>query len=305
MSQKKLISVIATRSQGGSVIKSLLNAGNFKVRALLRNPDSEQSKELGSLGAEIVKCDIGTDSKEAIEKAIAGSDGLYLVTVFWNYMGKESEVGKKAVDAALAAKIGHLVFSSLAPANKISGGRYHVPHFDEKNAVEEYARELSKKHPEFKSSFVYAPFYMQNFNTFFKVQKGADNEYSLSLPVDPSSKFPLDMADIDDIGPIVKGIFSNPTKYAGLSVPFSGSALTGDEIAQAISKNSGKPVKFNYVPTDIFAKAPFPGASEMAEMFAYYNEFGAFDKLNKDLGKELTTLTTFDQFLQKNPIQFN
>ncbi|EGC33991.1 hypothetical protein DICPUDRAFT_92307 [Dictyostelium purpureum] len=302
----KIISVFgATGAQGGSVARALLKDGKFKVRALTRDPNSDSSKKLKAEGCEVVKCDV-VDSKQDIEAAIKGSYGVFLVTAFWNYFTKEKEYGNKVADACFDAGVEHLVFSSLSACKKISNGRIDVPHFDLKAEIEDHIRELSKKKPQFISSFVYAPFYMQNIGDGFKVEKSADgNSYTISLPADPSSKFPLDMGDINDIGPVVSGIFNNPSKYSGVDVPFSGSALTGEEIAKSISKATGKQVKFNYIPTKVFATFGFPGAGELAHMFDFYNEFGAFHTLDKSLGSKITKLTTFDEYLQKNPLKLN
>jgi uncharacterized protein YbjT (DUF2867 family) len=47
--ESKIITVFgATGAQGGSVVRSLANAG-FQVRAATRDPDSEKAKGLGNL----------------------------------------------------------------------------------------------------------------------------------------------------------------------------------------------------------------------------------------------------------------
>ncbi|KAK5584559.1 hypothetical protein RB653_006172 [Dictyostelium firmibasis] len=295
----KLITVFgSTGQQGGSVLRALLSNGNFKVRALVRNPDSDASKKLKELGAEVVKSD-DSDSKEHIESALKGSYGVFLVTNFWSYFDKEYEYGKKIADAALSAGIKHIVFSGLAPCKKISNGRYNVPHFDLKHQVEEHIRSLSAANPSFVSSFVYAPLYAQNFQTSFTPKKNEDGlTYTISFPSDPSGKL-LDVGDVNDIGSIVAGIFSDPTKYSGSIVPFSGDALTGNQIADTISKVTGKKVSFNYIPPSVFRTFGFPGADELATMFEYYNEFGAFNDLDKSIAPKIHKLTTFEQFLNK------
>ncbi|EGC33990.1 hypothetical protein DICPUDRAFT_153878 [Dictyostelium purpureum] len=302
----KIISVFgATGAQGGSVVRALLKDGKFKVRALARDPNSDASKKLKAEGCEVVKCDV-VDSKQDIEAAIKGSYGVFLVTAFWHYFEKEKEYGNKVADACFDAGVEHLVFSGLSPCKKISNGRIDVPHFDLKAEIEDHIRELSKKKPQFISSFVYVPFYMQNLGTLFKVDKSADgNSYTISLPADPSSKIPLDIGDVDDVGPLASGIFNEPSKYSGVVVPYAGSSLSGDEIAKSISKATGKQVNYNYIPTKVFATFGFPGAVEIANMFDFYNEFGAFYSLDTSLASKITKLTTLDKYLEKNPITLN
>lgn len=54
----KLVTVFgATGNQGGSVVRSLLQNKEFRVRGITRNPSSDASKALIAQGAEIVKAD--------------------------------------------------------------------------------------------------------------------------------------------------------------------------------------------------------------------------------------------------------
>ncbi len=47
-------------------------------------------------------------------------------------MNKEVELGKSIVDAAVEAQVKHFIFSTLPNAEKISKGKYRVPHFTDK-----------------------------------------------------------------------------------------------------------------------------------------------------------------------------
>ncbi|KAF2078505.1 hypothetical protein CYY_000130 [Polysphondylium violaceum] len=297
----KIVSVFgATGSQGGAVVEALLKDGKFKVRALTRNVDSPKAQALKAKGAEVVKADLD-DSVDQLAKALEGSYGVFLVTDFWTVFQKELEQGKKAADAALKAHVKHLVFSTLSHCIKLSHGKLSVPHFDLKAEIEQHIRDLSAKNPEFVSSFVLAPFYAQNLSTYFVPRKGEDGSYSLSLPLDPSQG-PMEIADINDIGPIVSGIFNDPKKFSGVAVPFQGSVVTGEQIAEIISKTSGKKVSFNFVPPKVFATF-FPGAEEMATMFQFYSEFGSFPGKDVKIAQSLATQSTLEQFLTKNPIK--
>ncbi|KYQ89123.1 hypothetical protein DLAC_10363 [Tieghemostelium lacteum] len=290
----KIISVFgATGAQGGSVARALLKAG-YQVRALTRDTESEASKKLKDAGAQLVKSDTSASEAE-IQKSLEGSYGVFLVTTFSLPDNKEFEQGSKVAEAALKANVKHFVFSGLSPANQISGGKLHVPHFDEKHKVEQYLRNLSKANPQFVSSFVYAPFYLQNFNSYFKLTKNDDGSYTISMPQDP--KVPIDLGDVNDIGPIVAEQFQHPEKYSGKVVPFSGSYLTGDEIAKAFSKVTGKTVHYNFIPPSVYATF-YPGAQEMAAMFEFYIQFGAFYQLDKTIAHSITKLNTLEDFLK-------
>src|SRR3989442_12805123 len=73
---KKLIAVIgATGQQGGGVVRALQARGQFKVRALTRNPDKHRE-----LAEEVVEADL--DQPETLNAAFEGADGGFLVTNF-------------------------------------------------------------------------------------------------------------------------------------------------------------------------------------------------------------------------------
>lgn len=77
MSAAKIITVIgATGNQGGSVARSLLQNVEFKVRAVTRNPNSEASQKLATLGAEVAQAD-GFNSDEILA-AFQGSWGAFV-----------------------------------------------------------------------------------------------------------------------------------------------------------------------------------------------------------------------------------
>ena len=69
----------ATGSQGGSVLNAVHASGEFKIRAVTRNPDSDASKALLSRGVELVKADL-TD-KDSLYKAVRGSDIVFATTM--------------------------------------------------------------------------------------------------------------------------------------------------------------------------------------------------------------------------------
>ncbi|KAF2074276.1 hypothetical protein CYY_004409 [Polysphondylium violaceum] len=299
MSTKSVISVFgSTGAQGGSVLNSLLLQGKFQLRALTRDVDSEKAQALKQKGVELVKIDL-SDSAEEIQKALQGSHGVFLVTPI---SPNESEHGKKVAQAAKDANVKHFVFSSLSHVKKITNGRLEVPHFDSKAEVEEFARKLSLENPGFVSSFVYIPFYAQNLNTWFVPRKDQNGDYSITLPLDPAGK-PLEVGDVKNVGPIVAEIFTDAKKYSGVAIPFAGSVVTPSQLVESVSKNVGQPVKYNYVPPSVYGTFPFPFAKEMANMFQFYSESGAFPKLDLSIAPKITKLTTLDEYLAKNPIK--
>jgi uncharacterized protein YbjT (DUF2867 family) len=72
----KLIAVIgATGQQGGGVVRAVQGSGQFKVRALSRNPDKHRE-----LADEVVEADL--NRPETLKAAFRGAHGVFLVTNF-------------------------------------------------------------------------------------------------------------------------------------------------------------------------------------------------------------------------------
>src|ERR1700694_59866 len=116
---KKLIAVIgATGQQGGAVVRALQAQGQFKVRALTRNP----AKHRG-LAEEVLEADL--DRSESLKAAFEGAHGVFLVTNFWEPGTDELKQATAAVRAAKAAAVKHLVGSTLPDVETISGGKFH------------------------------------------------------------------------------------------------------------------------------------------------------------------------------------
>src|SRR5882757_2679677 len=122
----------ATGQQGGAVARALLSRGH-RVKALTREPDGEAARQLKSEGADIVVGDLGDAT--SILKA-AGDVGAMFLMGNVNETGTEEETrqGIIAAEAAKHAGVGHLIYASVADANKKTG----IPHFDSKYLVEKH-----------------------------------------------------------------------------------------------------------------------------------------------------------------------
>src|SRR6266853_1368454 len=195
----KLIAVIgATGQQGGSVVRALQAQGQFKVRALTRNPGKHRG-----LADEVVEADL--DRPETLEAAFAGVHGVFLVTNFWEQGTDELKQATAAVQAAKAAGVKHFVWSTLPDVETISGGKLHVPHFTGKAKVDRIVKEAGFAH----HTFVIAPFFYQNLLGVMAPQKQSDGTLGWAVPIDPIVSG-IHMGDIREIGNIVAGAFARP-----------------------------------------------------------------------------------------------
>src|SRR5712691_7006654 len=255
---KKLIAVIgATGHQGGAVVRALQAGGQFKVRALSRNPDKHRG-----LADEVVKADL--NRPDTLRAAFEGAHGVFLVTNFWEEGTDELKQATAAVRAAKDAGVKHFIWSTLPDVEAISGGKFHVPHFTGKAKVDRIVKEAGFVH----HTFVIAPFFYQNLVGVLAPQKQADGTLGWALPLDPEVRS-IHMGDIRELGNIVSGAFAHPDQAGhGEYLPLVGDFMSFNEIIDTLNRQ-GHNFSFNQVPKEVFAGL-FPGAAEIAEMFDYF-----------------------------------
>src|SRR4029450_8585698 len=148
---QKLIAVVgATGQQGGAVVRALQASGQFKVRALTRNPAKHPQT-----ANKVVAADL--NRPETLGAALAGAHGVFVVTNAWEAGRDESKQALAAVNAAKDAGVRHFIWSTLPNVDTISGGTIDVPHFTDKAKVERIVREAGFAY----HTFVIAPFYYQ------------------------------------------------------------------------------------------------------------------------------------------------
>jgi uncharacterized protein YbjT (DUF2867 family) len=255
---KKIILVTgATGAQGGSVANALLSQNNYAVRCLTRDATSAKATALQTAGAEI--CQGNLDDIETLKTAMEGCYGVFGLTNFWEHFDKEYAQGINLIDAAESAGIQHFVLHSLPGYSELSKGKYSVPHCDIKAALQNYT--VSKNIP---SSFVHMAFYYENFLSYFPLQNNGEDQFSFGFPQGDTR---LAMASVEDIGPVVAAAFNEPAKYIGKTLGVVGEDETCDVYAATMQKVLGVPVQYQYIPRDVFASFPFPGAEELANMF--------------------------------------
>ena len=290
----KLITVFgATGKQGGAVARALLSKG-YKVRAVTRNTESANAKALQALGAELAQVK-DMEDVASLEPAIKGAYGVFLVTNYWGLLAenaataydREIAQGKAVGDVCKRLGVKHLVFSGLELAKDIIGK--DCPHLDSKGHVEKYLDEIGVPN----TSTRY-PFYYENFIDF-PPQKNDDGTFTMTWPV----KCAVYTFCVTDGGPAVAAIFDKPEEFIGKKIGFSGDKMTFSEYAAIISKVTGKTLKYNQVPYDVFAKFPFPGADDLSVMFEF-NDIGNPDRDIEATKKLNPDTLSFQQWAEKN-----
>jgi uncharacterized protein YbjT (DUF2867 family) len=255
---KKVIAVVgATGQQGGAVVRALQSSSQFKIRVLTRNPGKHRE-----LADEVVEADLSRP--ETLASAFKGAYGVFLVTNFQEHGPNELKQATAAVRAAKDAGVKHFVWSTLPDVEAISKGKFDVPHFTGKAKLDRIVSEAGFAN----HTFVIAPFYYQNLVGVLGPQKQPNGSAGWTLPLDPTVRS-IHMADITELGGLVAGAFAHPDQAGhGEYLPLVGDFLSFNEIIDTL-KQQGHTFSFNQVPKKVFAGF-FPGAAEIAEMFAYF-----------------------------------
>jgi uncharacterized protein YbjT (DUF2867 family) len=254
---KALIAVTgATGQQGGGVVRALQASGQFKVRALSRNP----AKHHG-LADEVVEADL--NRPETLNAAFEGAHGVFLVTNFWEEGTDELKQATAAVRAAKAAGVTHFIWSTLPNVEAISGGKFDVPHFTGKAKIDRIVQEAGFVN----HTFVIPPLYYQGLFGAVAPQEQADGSVGWALPLDPDVRC-IHMGDISELGNIVAGAFAHPDEAGnGEYLPLVGDFMSFNEIVDTLNRQ-GHNFSFGQVPKEAFAPL-FPAAAEVAEQFSY------------------------------------
>jgi uncharacterized protein YbjT (DUF2867 family) len=308
VADKKIIAVVgSTGSQGGGLVRAILSDpnGGFAARAITRDPGKDKAKALAAEGAEVIAANI--DDVESLKKAFSGAYGVYGVTNFWEHFSgeKEKAQAKNIADAAKAAGVKHVIWSTLEDTRKLMAAddkrmpmlqeKYRVPHFDAKAEANAYFAGLPV-------TYLVTSFYWDNLYLFGLAPKKDDKGvYSWTFPMGNAK---LAGIAAEDIGKAAYGIFKAGSQYVGKTVGIVGENLTISEIGAKLSKGLGiGPVTYNAPEPNDYRAYGFQGADEYGNMFQVYRDFekevlGARSiETTRTLNPQLQN---FDQWLTKN-----
>ncbi|MDP3092669.1 MAG: NmrA/HSCARG family protein [Nitrospira sp.] len=309
MADKKIIAVVgATGAQGGGLVRAIVNdpGSGFVARAITRDVNSEKAKALAKLGADVVAANL--DDSDSLARAFAGAYGVFCLTNFWEHFSPEKEYAQVKAQATAAKKAGvqHAVWSTLEDTRKwvpltdnrmpTLMGKYKVPHFDAKGEADQEFTKLGVP-----TTFLLTSFYWDNMISFgMGPKKGPDGTLAFTLPMG-DKKLPGIAAE--DIGKCAFGIFKKGHEYIGKTVAIAGEHLTGAEMAAAMTKTLGQPVRYNVVTPEQYRAFGFPGADDLGNMFQFKHDFNeAFcGPRNPAVARSLNpALLTFEAWLAQN-----
>ena len=262
MSQSKLVLVTgATGNQGGAVVQALLARGQ-QVRALTRNPASPAANRLRQQGVEIAVGEF-TDH-DSLVRAARGVDAVYVMsTSFEQGVEKETAQGIATTDAAKAAGVGHLVYSSVASADRATG----IPHFDSKYRVEKHI--VSSGVP---YTIIAPVFFMDNLLQPWALPNLRQGKLAQAMPATRS----LQQIAVADIGGFAAAVFERRDTVFGRRIDIAGDELTGGEAAAILSEVTTREIRYEGFPPDVLRAQ----SEDMALMFEWFDTTGYAADIN-------------------------
>ncbi|KAF7299898.1 NmrA domain-containing protein [Mycena chlorophos] len=309
-----LVAVVgATGLQGGSVIAALEASDRpYRIRAFTRDARKAAAQKLAGRGVELVELSLAVENTAQVKAAFVGADFIFLMTNFWEHTEIHREIaeGKMLIDACASASPRGVIWSGLPSPSTISAGKYtKVYHFDGKAQITSYARTT---HPSLPFVNVPSGLYMSNFTAtapgwrmIYPVPY-VPGVYVLALPVSPQGRLPL--IDVErDYGLWVRGVIEKDVFPAGADANTVSEWLSVENIANIISKGTGKRVVYKEVKMEkwidmvVATGTPHFVAEDLAQSMRYFDEFGYYGKQPTAPLEDLARRPhTFREFVEKS-----
>ncbi|MFJ4681816.1 NmrA family NAD(P)-binding protein [Streptomyces sp. NPDC088789] len=239
----------ATGKQGGATVRRLLVEGR-PVRALVREPDSPAAGALAAHGARLVCGDF--DDPASLRAALDGVAGVFGVPpVAYGPDGpetrREAERGRALIDAAAAAGVEQVVFSTIASVSPAWRGTPGTPLSQGKALIEEYL------HDRIALPTVLRPVrFMTNYlgTGMTGIDDITGGVHRHLFPPDE----PLQMIALEDVAEFAALAFADPARFAGRTLELAGDAPTPVAAVAAITEATGVPLRYRQL-TDAEATA--------------------------------------------------
>jgi uncharacterized protein YbjT (DUF2867 family) len=169
----------------------------------------------------------------------------------------ETREGINIVRAASAVGVSHLVYSSVAGADRATG----IPHFDSKFEVE---KEIRRSGVPF--TIVAPVFFMENFLADWLAAGIAKGSIAIAVPATRR----LQQIAVADIAQFTALVIERREGFLGKRIEIASDELTGATAAAAISEASGRHIEYTALPIDSVRQ----WNDDLARMFEWFDRVG-------------------------------
>ncbi len=245
----------ATGKQGGHLVRELLARGHA-IRALTRKPDSAGAAALAARGVTVVTGDF--EDQGSLERAARGIGTVFAMsTPFESGATTETREGINVVRAASAVGVSHLVYASVAGADRATG----IPHFDSKFEVEQAIRRSGVPF-----TIVAPVFFMENFLADWMAAGIAKGSIAMALPATRR----LQQIAVADIAQFNALVIERRGSFLGQRIDIASDEVTSATVAAAISAASGRRIEYAALPIDAVRQQN----EDLARMFEWFDRVG-------------------------------
>ena len=270
----------ATGQQGGAVARALRARGR-EVRAFVRDPKSGKARALEAEGMTLAVGDLYDHA--SLDRAMEGIRGVFSVQASSpsGILTDEQEViqGKAVADRAVAAGVGHLVYSSVGAAGK---GPTGMGHFDSKSQIEDHIRNLPI------AATITRP---ASFMEMMMLPGMGLNTGEFTFFMRPEQS--MQMIALQDLGRINAEILCNPERFAGQSLELVSQDVTGNDLRFAFTRAAGRSIGYRRFSDELLSSNAFLG--KLAELLDDGTVAGCADI--HALEREFGAMMTLDQWL--------
>jgi uncharacterized protein YbjT (DUF2867 family) len=259
---KTILVTGATGKQGGAVASRLL-ANGWRVRALTRDISGPAALALHQAGAELIAGDLA--DRASLDVGVRGAYGVFSVqpgvlspdTPTGFGPREEADWGKRVADAVLAAGVQHLVYASVAGAERSAG----ISAFEGKWEIEQHIQAIGQP-----ATILRPASFMENYaDPAWGVQTG-----TLASALRPDTTEQL--IAVEDIGAFAALAFADPDTYLGRTLAIAGDELVPAQIAAAIGRATGRTIPYLQIPVEV-VRQQSPVA---ARAFDFLNDEGGY-----------------------------
>jgi hypothetical protein len=240
---RPLVTVLGATSAAGRGFASALRADparRYDVRAVIPSAAAADGAPPIAAGSEVVRAEL--DDPASLARVLAGSHGVLTSTE-----GGVERVANIA-DAAVAVGAAHVIVEVT----------HHAAHSDAKKCFVEKGLPVT---------FVHAGWSWEHLiDAGMGPQRADDGGLDLVLPV---GGLPLPGIAADDIGAVVVALFERRHWVLGRSVGIAGEVLGGAQMAEAIARAIGEPVRHRPLDRATYEALGFAGAADLADEVAW------------------------------------
>jgi uncharacterized protein YbjT (DUF2867 family) len=198
------------------------------------------------------------DDPASLDRAFDGVDAVFLVTTpFGTDLDTEVRQGVTAVDAAVRAGVGHIVFTSATNADRATG----IPHFDSKWLVERHLAAATDNW-----TVIGPAAFMDNVAGGWAARSLRQGRFS--LPLSPGT--PLKLIAAADIGAFAALVIGRRDEFLGRRIDIASDERTGKEMARTLGSRLGRAIEYDAASVQDVAQY----STDLAAMFDYFERVG-------------------------------